>query len=233
MSHLLAALESLLRRRGQDYLIRLRRVIAQLDVESGSVSTRHSYVCIHKSCWNRNWMFEFRIRCDGLNEEKIGAFERALLVRFSRAADFVQRRHSYQAHQGLPISFEPVRSNWAEAKRTECCRSKLLKRLQDRQCAVSILENQIAITNAQQNVKRTIPGSNLNLFGSGKSIRDLGFQGKRQPSILWQIILVFEVNRRGDWALNALADQSDLRPGCFDGCGRLQNTAIFEANRSY
>ena len=158
-------------------------------------------------------MFEFRIRCDGLNKEKIGAFERALLVRFGWAADFVQRWHSYQAHQGLPISFEPVRSNWAEAKRTECRRSKLLERLQDRQYAASILENQIAITNAQQNVKRTIASSNLNLFGSGKSIRDLGFQGERQPFLLWQIVLVFEVNRRGDWALNALANQSDLGRG--------------------
>src|SRR6059036_2761086 len=121
----------------------------------------------------------------------------------------------------------------SEAKRTECRRSKLLERLQDRQYAASILENQIAITNAQQNVKRTIASSNLNLFGSGKSIRNLGFQRERQPSILWQIVLVFEVNRRGDWALNALANQSDLRPGCFDGCGHLQNTAIFEANRSH
>src|SRR5438132_4303344 len=223
----------LLRRRGQNYLIRLQRVIAQLDVKNGSVSARHGHVCIHKSGWNRNCMFEFRIRCDGLNKEKIGAFERALLVRFGWAADFVQRWHSYQAHQGLPISFEPVRSNWAEAKRTECRRSKLLERLQDRQYAASILENQIAITNAQQNVKRTIASSNLNLFGSGKSIRNLGFQRERQPSILWQIVLVFEVNRRGDWALDALANQSDLRPGCFDGCGHLQNTAIFEANRSH
>src|SRR5438132_9902028 len=158
-------------------------------------------------------MFEFRIRCDGLNEEKIGAFEPALLVRFGWTADFVQRWHSYQAHQGLPISFDPVRSDWAKAKRTECRRSKLLERLQDRQYAVSILENQISLTNAQQNVKRTIASSNLNLFGSGKNIRDLGFQGERQPSILWQIVRVFEVNRRGDWALNALAYQSDLGRG--------------------
>ena len=124
-------------------------------------------------------MFEFRVRCDGLNKEKIGAFERALLVRFGGTADFVQRWHSYEAHQGLPISFDPVRSDWAKAKRTECRGSKLLERLQDCQYAVSILENQIAITNAQQNVKRTIASSNLNLFGSRKNIRDLGFQSEK------------------------------------------------------
>jgi carboxymethylenebutenolidase len=66
-----------------------RGIIAQLDIQTGSVGTRNRQGISHITRRHRNGALENRIGCHGTEQEKIGADERAFFFRGVRAANFL------------------------------------------------------------------------------------------------------------------------------------------------
>src|SRR6516165_9611238 len=80
--------------------------------------------------------------------------------------------------------------NRPEMERAKRCRPKRLQRIEYRQSAVGILQDQRARRNAEHGAERAILGGNLHLFRKRKIRRNVGPQEKRKATILRKFVRI-------------------------------------------
>src|SRR5262249_44411308 len=101
-----------------------RWIIPELDVKPGLARVWDVQSGIDEADWHGSRVRELLVRSDGVDQEQVAAGESARFVGAFGTADFLERGHTDEVGERLPVAFGAVGSDGAESHRSERGRTK-------------------------------------------------------------------------------------------------------------